>query len=78
MRRCDQRRIRPLQVIFRQLEVVGGETPDRALLRKITPSLVTLLAAEPEIQCVPCRARAAAFKTISNIHLHSTVERLSG
>lgn len=40
-----------LQVIFRQLEVVGGETPDRALLRKITPSLVTLLAAEPEIQC---------------------------
>jgi non-SMC mitotic condensation complex subunit 1 len=41
----------PLQVIFRQMEVVGGETPDRALLRKITPSLVTLLAAEPEIQC---------------------------
>ena len=42
----------PMQVIFRQMEVVGGEAPDRALLRKITPSLVTLLAAEPEIQCV--------------------------
>jgi hypothetical protein len=39
------------QVIFRQLEVIGAESPDRALLRKITPSLVTLLAAEPEIQC---------------------------
>jgi hypothetical protein len=34
------------------MEVVGAEAPDRALLRKITPSLVTLLAAEPEIQCV--------------------------
>lgn len=34
---------------------MGAEGPDRTLLRKITPSLVTLLAAEPEIQYVALR-----------------------
>lgn len=34
---------------------MGTEVPDRALLRKITPSLVTLLASEPEIQYVALR-----------------------
>ncbi len=42
-------------MIFQQVESMGAEGPDRALLRKITPSLVTLLAAEPEIQYVALR-----------------------
>lgn len=43
------------QVIFSQLEAAGRDPGDRALLRKITPSLVTLLAAEPEVQYVALR-----------------------
>lgn len=42
-------------MIFSQLEAAGRDPGDRALLRKITPSLVTLLAAEPEVQYVALR-----------------------
>jgi len=44
-----------VKVIFSQLEAAGRDPGDRALLRKITPSLVTLLAAEPEVQYVALR-----------------------
>ncbi len=42
-------------MIFQQLEAAGRDADDRALLRKITPSLVTLLAAEAEVQYVALR-----------------------
>lgn len=44
-----------IKVIFQQLEPAGRDPTDKALLRKITPSLVTLLAAEPEVQYVALR-----------------------
>lgn len=44
-----------IKVIFRQLEPAGRDPTDKAVFRKITPSLVTLLAAEPEVQYIALR-----------------------